>query len=179
LLKPQDDAAQPLPQVRQPLVAVHQRQDGHNLRGDGDVVAGDAGDAVGAVGKMGHQLPQRARSLRQRLVGLPGLQTDDDVAQRPVVDVHHPVPEDGVGVNVQAGDLRAELRQLLVGHLHFVENAGINGRRQQVVGHADRMDVAGQVEVEVLHGHHLGVATTGRAALDAEGSAPWTAGGCR
>ena len=40
--------------------------------------------------------------------------------------------------------------------------------RQQIVGGADGMEVACEVEVNVLHGHHLGVATTCRPALDAE-----------
>ena len=39
---------------------------------------------------------------------------------------------------------------------------------QQVVGCADGMQVAGEVQVDVLHGHHLGVAAAGRAALYAE-----------
>ena len=39
---------------------------------------------------------------------------------------------------------------------------------QQVVGRAHRVDVAGEVEVEVLHGDDLGVAAARRAALDAE-----------
>jgi hypothetical protein len=38
----------------------------------------------------------------------------------------------------------------------------------EIVGRADRVDVAGQVEVEVLHRDHLAVAAAGRAALDAE-----------
>ena len=41
-------------------------------------------------------------------------------------------------------------------------------RRQQVVGRADGVEVAGEVQVDVLHGNHLGVAAAGRAALDAE-----------
>ena len=41
-------------------------------------------------------------------------------------------------------------------------------RREEVVRGADRVDVAGEVEVEVLHRHDLGVAGTGRAALDPE-----------
>ena len=44
----------------------------------------------------------------------------------------------------------------------------VDERRRQVVGAADRVDVAGQVEVEVLHRDHLAVAAAGGAALDAE-----------
>ena len=44
---------------------------------------------------------------------------------------------------------------------------------------ADGVDVAGQVEVEVLHRDDLAVAAAGRAALDAEHGAHARAGGCR
>ena len=40
--------------------------------------------------------------------------------------------------------------------------------REQVVGRADRVDVAREVEVQVLHGDDLRVAAAGRAALDPE-----------
>ena len=40
--------------------------------------------------------------------------------------------------------------------------------RAQVVGRGDGVDVAGEVEVDVLHRQHLAVAATGAAALDAE-----------
>ncbi len=39
---------------------------------------------------------------------------------------------------------------------------------QQVVGSADGVQVAGEVQVDVLHGDHLGIAAAGGAALDAE-----------
>ncbi len=42
---------------------------------------------------------------------------------------------------------------------------------EQVVRGADRMDVAGEVEVQVLHRDDLGVATAGGAALDPEDGA--------
>ena len=38
--------------------------------------------------------------------------------------------------------------------------------RQQIVGRADGVEVSGKMEVDILHGHHLGVAAAGRAALD-------------
>ena len=47
----------------------------------------------------------------------------------------------------------------------------VDHRRQQVVGRRDRVEVAGQVQVEQLHRDHLAVAAAGRAALDAEGRA--------
>ena len=39
---------------------------------------------------------------------------------------------------------------------------------QKVIGSADGVEVAGEVEVDVLHGDHLGIAAAGGAALDAE-----------
>jgi hypothetical protein len=47
----------------------------------------------------------------------------------------------------------------------------VHHRREQVVGRGDGVEVAGEVEVDVLHRHHLRVAAAGRAALDAEARA--------
>ena len=47
----------------------------------------------------------------------------------------------------------------------------VEHRREQVVGGGDGMEVAGEVEVELLHRYDLAVAATGRPALDAEGGA--------
>jgi hypothetical protein len=44
----------------------------------------------------------------------------------------------------------------------------VDERGEQVVGLLDGAEVAGEVQVDVLHGHHLRVAATGRAALHAE-----------
>ena len=44
----------------------------------------------------------------------------------------------------------------------------VDERGGEVVGRADRVDVAGQVEVEVLHRDDLAVAAAGGAALDPE-----------
>ena len=44
----------------------------------------------------------------------------------------------------------------------------VDQRGEQVVGGADGVEVAGEMEVDVLHRHDLGVAAAGRAALDAE-----------
>ena len=47
----------------------------------------------------------------------------------------------------------------------------IDGRRAEVVGRRDGVDVSGEVEVEVLHGDHLAVPAAGGPPLDAEGRA--------
>ena len=80
-------------------------------------------------------------------------EADDDVAQGPVADVEDARPEDPVGVDAE--------RVLVV-------EAVVEERAGQVVGRADGVDVAGQVEVEVLHRDDLAVAAAGRAALDPE-----------
>ena len=49
-----------------------------------------------------------------------------------------------------------------------VEQVGVEHGRAHVVGCGHRVHVAGEVEVEQLHGHHLAVAAAGRAPFDAE-----------
>ena len=78
----------------------------------------------------------------------------DDVAQLPVGDVDRPPPGDG-------RDLR----------LVPVEAVRVDERGEQVVRGRDRVHVAREVEVDVLHRHDLRVAAAGGAALDAEDGA--------
>ena len=47
----------------------------------------------------------------------------------------------------------------------------VDQRREQVVRRGDGVEVAGEMEVDVLHRHDLGIAAAGRAALHAEGRA--------
>ena len=118
-----------------------QREDRHHLGGGGDVEAGLPRDAVHVAA-----------------------QADDDVAQRPVVDVEHPAPGDVV--QVEAG---------LVALVEMV----VEQRREQVVRRGDRVEVAGEVQVQDLHRDDLAVAAAGRPALDAERRDPSTAAGWR
>mmetsp|Transcript_25213 Transcript_25213/g.62246 ORF Transcript_25213/g.62246 Transcript_25213/m.62246 type:complete len:499 (-) Transcript_25213:39-1535(-) len=67
------------------------------------------------------------------------------------------------------GAQAVEQRVVLLGRL--VEHARVNGGGEQVVGHADGVDVAGEVQVHFLHGDDLAVAAPRRAPLDAEGGA--------
>ena len=83
----------------------------------------------------------------------PTAEADDDVAQGAVVDVDAAPPRD---------------RERVDAELVAVQEVRLEHRREQVVGGADRVDVAGEVEVHVLHRHDLGVAGAGRAALDPE-----------
>ena len=122
-----DDPAQARPEV---LHAGGEAQDRHHLGRRGDVEPGLAYDAVGLAAE-----------------------ADDDVAQRPVVDVHHASPRDVVEVEAEL----VAVVQVVVDH-----------RRQQVVGGGHGVEVAGEVEVEQLHRDHLAVATARRPTLDAE-----------
>ena len=78
----------------------------------------------------------------------------DDLAQRAVVHVQHAAPGDAALIDRER-----------VAPVDVVVEQG----RQQVVGRRDGVEVAGEVEVDVLHRHHLRVAAAGRAALHAEG----------
>ena len=80
-------------------------------------------------------------------------EADRDVPQGAVVDVDAAPPRDRERIDPQ---------------LVAVQQMSLEHRREEVVRGADRVDVAGEVEVEVLHRHDLGVAGTGRAALDPE-----------
>ena len=80
-------------------------------------------------------------------------QTDRDVAQRAVVHVEHAGEDDPAGVDAQ----RVALLQVVVQH-----------GAEQVVRRGDRVHIAGEVQVDVLHRDDLRPAAAGRAALDAE-----------
>ena len=123
----EDDLAQPLAQVHERR---GQAEDGHDLAGHHDVETILAWLAVHVAA-----------------------QAHDGAAQGPVVHVHHPLPVDAGGINVQ-----------FVAVVDVVVDSG----RQQVVGLADGSEVAGEMEVDVLHGHDLGVTAARCAALDAE-----------
>ena len=114
----------------QVLDAVGQAQDGHDLRGHGDVETRLPGHPVRLAPQADHQMPQG-----------------------PVVHVHHPPPDHPTRVDAQG-----------VALLEVVVDQG----GEEVVGHPHRVDVPGEVEVDLLHGKHLGIAPPRRAALHAE-----------
>ena len=74
-------------------------------------------------------------------------------AQCPVVHVDRPAPADPARI-----DARFEP----------VIDVVVDHRREQIVGGADRVQVAGEMEVDVLHRHDLGVTAAGGAAFDAK-----------
>ena len=80
-------------------------------------------------------------------------QPHDDLSQRPVVHVQHPLPGDRIRVDIQ----HVSAHQLVVDH-----------RRQLVIRGGHGVNVARQVQIERLHRHNLRVSAARRAALDAE-----------
>ena len=80
-------------------------------------------------------------------------EADGDIAQGAVVHVHDALPGNAARIDTR-----------LVFPLHVV----IDQRRQQVVCGSDGVEVAGEVQVDIFHRHHLGIAATGCPALHAE-----------
>src|SRR3984957_20317574 len=78
---------------------------------------------------------------------------DHDVPQGAVVDVDHAPPGDAAHVEPE-----------LVALLDVIVDEGC----EQVVGERDGGEVAGEVQVDVFHRHHLRVTAAGGAALHAE-----------
>ncbi len=81
-------------------------------------------------------------------------ETGDDIPQLADVHVHGLLEDDLGGIDVVG----------VVPHELVVDYGG-----QQVVSRCDRVDVAGEMEVDIPHGVHLGVSSAGGSALDTEG----------
>ena len=77
----------------------------------------------------------------------------DDVAQLTVVHIDDALPSDALNVNTE-----------LIALLDVVIKHG----GQQVIGGTDSVEVAGKVQVDVLHGDDLGPTAAGGTALDAK-----------
>ena len=135
------------------------------VRGDGLIVVGVGDDHLGKarleVGEIGGQAQHRhdlagdgdlKAVLARHAAGL-AAETVDDVAELTVIHIDRALPDDAAGVDVQGVALLDVV----------VEHGG-----EQVVRCADGVEVAGEVEVDVLHRDDLGVAAARRAALDAE-----------
>ena len=134
---------------------------GHGLAAVERVRDGDRAEALAQVlqvarhGEDRHHLGRCGdveAGLARVAVGAPAL-AERDRPQGAVVHVERALPVDPQGVDL----VRVP-----------VQDRGVEQRGEQVVGGPDRVDVAGEVEVQVLHRHHLGHAAAGGAALDAE-----------
>ena len=80
-------------------------------------------------------------------------QRDRDLAQRAVVHVDHALPGDAAHVEAE---------------LVAVVDVVVDHRGEEIVGERDRVEVAGEMQVDVFHRHDLRVAAARRAALHAE-----------
>jgi hypothetical protein len=134
--------------------------DGHRVAvpvvGDDDAghPLAEVGDAVGET-QDGHHLRGRGQEEAVLAGDTPRLpaEADDRLAERPVVHVDRALPAHLVDVDPQL----VPLVDVVVQH-----------RRDEVVRRGQRVDVAREVEVDVLHREHLGVAAAGGPALDPE-----------
>mmetsp|Transcript_10810 Transcript_10810/g.32814 ORF Transcript_10810/g.32814 Transcript_10810/m.32814 type:complete len:491 (-) Transcript_10810:74-1546(-) len=160
---------------------------GHDLGGHGDVEARSARGALALLraGADGHAADVAIARVEHALPG-DGLRVDVEAGEAALVlRGHGGRVALGDAELLEAADLgRAEalhavllgggyeaLEELLVRLGALVEHARVDGGGAEVVRGGDGVDVASEVEVEVLHRHHLGEATAGGAALDAEGRA--------
>ncbi len=110
---------------------------------------------IGRETEHGHHLARRGdvEPRRPRHAVLRSAEPDLDLAQRTIVDVDDAAPGDRLRIEV----VRVVEQQRRVDH-----------RGEQVVRRRHRVEVARQVQVEVLRRHDLAPATARRAALDAE-----------
>ena len=76
------------------------------------------------------------------------------MAKRPVVHVQGAGPEDVGRVDIEPRQTGSGAE--LVTEFAFMEQAGIEGGRGQVVGGGEGVKIPGEVQVHLLHRHHLG-----------------------
>ena len=120
-----------------------QSEYGHDLGSGGDI------DAAVPFGTVGFVL------------------TQPDAAQGSIVDVDDTLERNRRWIDIET--VQAGPGQALVTETPFVVHAGIHRGGQQVVRRSDSVDISGEMQVEVVHGNHLGVPATGGASLDTEG----------
>ena len=77
----------------------------------------------------------------------------DDLAQRTVIHVHNATPRHPAHVDIE-----------IVPPVDVV----VDQCRKKVVGRGDGVEIASEMEIDILHRHHLRHSAAGRAALDAE-----------
>ena len=121
----------------------------------------DPADAAFEVGNRcrkaehGHDLGSD-RDVEARLAGITigrAAERAHDLAQGPVVHVHDAAPGDAARIDAE-----------LVAPVDVV----VDHRREQVMGRRDGVEIAGEMQVDVLHGQDLGIAAAGSPTLHAE-----------
>ena len=98
----------------------------------------------------------RDRDVIAVLAGSPvhaAAQAVHNISQLAVIHIHAALPCDLSRVNVQAVSL---------------ENVIVDHRGKQVVGSADRVEIACEMQIDILHRHDLSVSAAGCTALDSE-----------
>ena len=134
------------------------RGDGGSLAPRADLDAREPGLQIGQVAGEAEHRHHFARhrdveAVLARAAVRGAAEAVDDAAQRAVVHVHPPPPGDAARVEAER-----------VAPVEVV----VHQRREQVVGARDGVEVAGEVEVDLLHRRDLGTAAAGGAALHAE-----------
>ena len=90
--------------------------------------------------------------LAHHALGRP-TQADDHLPEGAIVHVDRPRPGDATRIDLE----RVPLLQMIVEH-----------RAQERMGRRDRMEIASEVQVDVVHGQHLRIPTARRPTLHAE-----------
>ncbi len=180
VLVPIDHPAQALAHIFQ---AARQRQDGHDLARHGDVEAGPAGLALLLRAEAHLDLPQEAVvriddpppgdgsgiDIQAGKAGplLPGSARPDRSCEMPSFSSRRSMEAENRRLPSRSGGQRAS-NSLTSSWPHSWNMRASMAAAEQVVGGGDGVDVAGEMQVELVHRHDLGVAAAGRPALDAE-----------
>ena len=92
---------------------------------------------------------------------------NNDVSQAAIVDVDDTFPCDRCRIDVEPPEM--EMSKPGVVESFFVVDPTIDSGGEQIMGGAHGVNVAGKVEIELVHGYDLGIATTSATSLHAEG----------
>ena len=129
---------------------------------------------VGSDGEDGHQLAAHGDAelgVHGEAVGLAFAEADLDVAEALGAEVDDPAHLHALGVDIQP--LQAALGKAFVGVVALVLHTGIQRHHGQVMRVHDVVDVAGQAQGELGHGHQQGVAAAGPACRGLRSDRGW------
>lgn len=178
-----DHLAEAVPHV---LEGGGEGEDGHDLGGDGDIKAGAADVAVLGGGQADVDLSQEAVAGIDDALPGDGLGVDVEADEAAALlggelvggglvdaELLESLEEgSGEGLVLAVLVLGADASEEgVVGLGALVVHSGVDLGGEEVVGSNNGVDITGEVEVELLHGDDLGVATAGGTTLDAEGGA--------
>jgi hypothetical protein len=92
---------------------------------------------------------------------------DDDAPKGLGAEINSPFPLHSPWIDVQP--LQSTFRELLIGVVELVLEAGGEGDHGQVVGAGDGVDIAGEAEGKLGHGDKKGISSARGCSLDVEG----------